>query len=100
MSAPGSHAMRLLVLAALLGLAGTVAADDQPKALRVLCYNIHHGEGTDGKLDLGRIAGVIKDAKPEPGLPSGGGPEHDPHQQGGSDGRAVPHHGRGRQREG
>ncbi len=38
------------------------AADDaKPSAqLRVLTYNIHHGEGTDGKLDLERIAAVIK----------------------------------------
>lgn len=27
--------------------------------LRVLTYNIHHGEGVDGKLDLVRLAGVI-----------------------------------------
>lgn len=31
-----------------------------PVAIRVLSYNIHHGEGTDGKLDLERIAGVIR----------------------------------------
>lgn len=34
-----------------------------PVTLRVLCYNIHHGEGLDGKLDLERIARVILDAK-------------------------------------
>lgn len=28
--------------------------------LRVLSYNIHHGEGTDGRLDLKRIARVIQ----------------------------------------
>ena len=28
------------------------AADEAPRSLRVLSYNIHHGEGTDGKLDL------------------------------------------------
>lgn len=57
--------MRFLILAALLGLAGTVSADDRPKALRVLCYNIHHAEGTDGRLDPGRIAGVINAARPD-----------------------------------
>lgn len=31
-----------------------------PDTLEVLTYNIHHGEGTDGKLDLERIAGVIR----------------------------------------
>lgn len=30
------------------------------QALRLLSYNIHHGEGVDGKLDLERIAAVIK----------------------------------------
>jgi endonuclease/exonuclease/phosphatase family metal-dependent hydrolase len=33
--------------------------------LRVLCYNIHHGEGTDGKVDLPRLARVIVAAKPD-----------------------------------
>ena len=31
------------------------------KTIRVMTYNIHHGEGTDGKIDLGRIAKVILD---------------------------------------
>jgi len=33
--------------------------------LRVLTYNIHHGEGVDGKLDLERIAGVINAVEPD-----------------------------------
>lgn len=37
----------------------------EPLRLRVLTYNIHHGEGTDGKLDLERIAEVIKQANPD-----------------------------------
>ena len=58
--------MREIILAALLGFASMAqAADDSPRTLSVLCYNIHHGEGTDGKLDLGRIARVIKEAKPD-----------------------------------
>jgi endonuclease/exonuclease/phosphatase family metal-dependent hydrolase len=32
---------------------------------RVLCYNVHHCEGTDGKLDLARIAKVIRGADPD-----------------------------------
>jgi len=39
-------------------------APTRPK-LRVLTYNIHHGEGTDGKLDLQRIAGIIGDLSPD-----------------------------------
>jgi endonuclease/exonuclease/phosphatase family metal-dependent hydrolase len=37
---------------------------DLPDELRILTYNIHHGEGTDGKLDLPRIAEVIKAVSP------------------------------------
>lgn len=33
--------------------------------LRILTYNIHHGEGTDGKTSLERIAKVIRDADPD-----------------------------------
>jgi endonuclease/exonuclease/phosphatase family metal-dependent hydrolase len=36
-----------------------------PAELRVLTYNIHHGEGVDGKFDLPRIAEVIKSASPD-----------------------------------
>jgi endonuclease/exonuclease/phosphatase family metal-dependent hydrolase len=36
-----------------------------PKArpIRILAYNLHHGEGVDGKLDLERIAQVIRDSR-------------------------------------
>lgn len=57
--------MRLLMAVSLLGLVGAVQADDKPRTLRVLTYNIHHAEGTDGKLDLSRIADVIKAEKPD-----------------------------------
>lgn len=33
--------------------------------LRVLSYNIHHGEGVDGKLDLDRIARTIQSVEPD-----------------------------------
>lgn len=33
--------------------------------LRVLTYNIHHGEGRDRRFDLERLANVIKSAKPD-----------------------------------
>jgi endonuclease/exonuclease/phosphatase family metal-dependent hydrolase len=46
-----------------------VTAVLKPKAervmLRVLSYNIHHGEGTDGKVDLPRIAKVIAACDPD-----------------------------------
>ena len=37
----------------------------EPTQVRVLTYNIHHGEGTDRKIDLARIAAVIKRVKPD-----------------------------------
>lgn len=42
-------------------------ADDPsvPATLRVLTYNIHHGEGTDGRFDLSRTAGLIATAEPD-----------------------------------
>jgi endonuclease/exonuclease/phosphatase family metal-dependent hydrolase len=45
--------------------AGAAAASNEPLQLRVLSYNIHHSEGGDGKVDLGRIARVINDAHPD-----------------------------------
>ena len=41
------------------------ARESKAATLRVMTYNIHHGEGTDGKLDLARIARVITEAKPD-----------------------------------
>ena len=38
----------------------TASHAQQPTRIRVLSYNIHHAQGTDGKLDLERIASVIK----------------------------------------
>ncbi|MEC9091992.1 MAG: endonuclease/exonuclease/phosphatase family protein [Planctomycetota bacterium] len=37
----------------------------KPVRLRLLSYNIHHGEGIDRKLDLERISRVIKGVKPD-----------------------------------
>jgi endonuclease/exonuclease/phosphatase family metal-dependent hydrolase len=36
-----------------------------PIAVRVLTYNIHHGEGTDGRFDLPRLAALISAASPD-----------------------------------
>jgi endonuclease/exonuclease/phosphatase family metal-dependent hydrolase len=49
-------------LAALTPLA--LFAQASPR-LRVLTYNIHHGEGIDGKFDYERLARVINSAKPD-----------------------------------
>lgn len=51
------------------GLAASAAAgcqtapDPASPMLRVLTYNTHHGEGVDGRLDLERIARVIREAQ-------------------------------------
>lgn len=42
-------------------MTGWISAGD----LRVVSYNIHHGVGMDGKLDLQRIAEVIRKGKPD-----------------------------------
>lgn len=45
-------------------LTGTGRADE-PISLRVLCYNIHYGQGNDGVYDLERLAEVIRKEKPD-----------------------------------
>lgn len=58
-----------LVLCCLMCTASVHARADETvpikDTLRVLTYNIHHGEGIDGKLDLARIAAVIRSAEPD-----------------------------------
>lgn len=44
--------------------APAMAADDE-RDLTVMTYNINHGVGLDGALDLGRIAADIRDAGAE-----------------------------------
>jgi endonuclease/exonuclease/phosphatase family metal-dependent hydrolase len=38
---------------------------DLPREIRVVTYNIHHGEGLDKKFDLGRISKVVMAEKPD-----------------------------------
>ncbi|MEQ1859990.1 MAG: endonuclease/exonuclease/phosphatase family protein [Chthoniobacteraceae bacterium] len=38
---------------------------EAPHTLRVLCYNIHYGQGMDGDYNIQRLAEVIKAAKPD-----------------------------------
>ncbi len=55
----------------MLGMAGSLAAADTvlvteppaPAVFRVMTYNIHHGEGLDRKVDLDRIAKLVKSEK-------------------------------------
>src|SRR5688572_255745 len=60
------HAMGIRSFVWVALLAGpAVAAPPDGTTVRVLTYNVHHGEGTDGKVDLPRIAAVIKAADPD-----------------------------------
>lgn len=54
------------VAAALLLLACPAVAEQKPAGtLKILCWNIHHGVGVDKKLDLQRIAAVIRAQDPD-----------------------------------
>lgn len=58
----GSFALGGLILA----LASCVSPERRGQLeLRVLTYNIHHGRGTDGQVDLERIAEVILSTRPD-----------------------------------
>lgn len=57
---------RVWRLVACLVLATTATAwADEPTRIRVLCYNIRHGRGMDDKVDMERIAKVIRSANPD-----------------------------------
>ena len=56
--------MKIFALLVCLICAGTANADE-PVRLRVLSYNIHHAEGIDKKLDVPRIAKIIKSVSPD-----------------------------------
>jgi endonuclease/exonuclease/phosphatase family metal-dependent hydrolase len=60
MSIIRSLPLLLVVVMALPGSAQTRAS-----TIRVLTYNIHHGEGTDGEFDLARLATIIKSVDPD-----------------------------------
>ena len=51
----------IALAAAACHLTGCVSA--QPATVGVLTYNIHHGAGMDGAVDLERIANVIREAR-------------------------------------
>lgn len=57
-AAPG---LKLLLLTLIFSVVAPMAlAQSESVTLTVLSYNIHHGEGVDGKVDLQRLADVIK----------------------------------------
>jgi len=54
-----------LVSLALAGCRTGSTGPQSPRTLRVLTYNIHHGEGTDERFDYDRLAAVIKRLSPD-----------------------------------
>ena len=60
--------LRTLGTLLLVTLASNTALGDDgepPSKLRVLAYNIKHGRGNDGRVDLNRTAAVIRRLKPD-----------------------------------
>ncbi|HRY50863.1 MAG TPA: endonuclease/exonuclease/phosphatase family protein [Candidatus Paceibacterota bacterium] len=60
-----ANGLSLLIVLLFCGACATQEPDSSPLALRVLTYNIHHGEGTDGRLDLERIAALMLEHRPD-----------------------------------
>ncbi len=54
-----------IVTTFLLAGCSQVGSNLQQPHLRVLTYNVHHCEGTDGQFDYDRIAGIINRLKPD-----------------------------------
>ncbi|UXI70211.1 endonuclease/exonuclease/phosphatase family protein [Tahibacter amnicola] len=54
-----------IILALLSVFPLAVHSQTQHPQLRVLSYNIHHGEGMDGRLDLPRVADIIRRFEPD-----------------------------------
>ena len=57
---------RLIAVAAcvIVAVSGERGRAELPELIRAVTYNIHHGEGVDGKLDLPRIAKVLLAVEP------------------------------------
>jgi len=60
---------RAFLAVAVAAFAAAVCAGQQPAAqapppmFRAMTYNIHHGEGVDGRIDIERIAALIRDER-------------------------------------
>ena len=59
------HLFAAVLLTAFLPGCSTAPEEPAPLRLRVLTYNIHHGRGADGVIDLDRLADIIKRAEPD-----------------------------------
>lgn len=62
----GDWSVRLILIVSLTAIFFPPAVQaERASHLRVLCYNIHYGQGTDGRYDLDRLAGVIRETQPD-----------------------------------
>ncbi|TWT60572.1 hypothetical protein Pan54_12860 [Rubinisphaera italica] len=59
------HWTLVIPLLFLMSFQSANAQADEPLVLRVLCYNIHYGQGMDKVYDIPRLAKVIEKAKPD-----------------------------------
>ncbi|MSR23001.1 MAG: endonuclease [Gemmatimonadetes bacterium] len=57
-----SAALGILLLLILVGARGS---QTDPITVRVLTYNVHHGQGTDRQFDLLRLADVMQSVRPD-----------------------------------
>ena len=58
-------ALAIATIVLLVGCSYVDREQQRQAPLRVLTYNVHHCQGTDGKFDYGRIAGIINALKPD-----------------------------------
>lgn len=65
MENPAMRIWRFVWMCSLSFLLLVCAWSDEKSQLTIMTYNIHHGEGLDGKIDLPRIAGVIRSVSPD-----------------------------------
>ena len=54
----------VLAIISLTACTKDIQLQNNPRQLRVLTYNIHHGEAMDGRFDYQRLAKVITDCNP------------------------------------
>ncbi len=57
--------LSLMILLSIVGTRPCVAEAAEPLRLRVMTFNLHHGRGDDGMIDLSRIARTINGARPD-----------------------------------
>jgi endonuclease/exonuclease/phosphatase family metal-dependent hydrolase len=60
-----SSCVRLAVAVSASWTMAATAVGAEPPSIRVLCYNIHYGQGNDGVYDIPRLAEVINRLKPD-----------------------------------